>query len=809
MVWSGRHEREEHSDEDRGQKSSEDQQEDVVDRDQQEDVVDRPESMPTQTSITISEEKSKSNMEDRTRGSHRLSTAVGKRMSTMADVSKKTLHKLNSTVTGAIDSYNGEEWTWVDTKRYLVVSTLICMVILHPTLTRQSLFLFMCVPINERIVIPGIDTTPLIQSLSFLRKDVQLECYTEQHWTYAILLGLPGVICYVIGTPVVTFYVLYQRKHKLTIKGPAGDECRKTYGFIYRGYSIYYWEVVIMSRKISMVIVAVFGLRASVQTQALMSLFVVLMAGAAHIYAKPFDVPILDRLELYSLVTAFVTLYFGMFFFTSDVEESPFFLAIITIVIMSTNFAFILYWSIAVYHALCEEVVFFARFHVSVSICYHRCTHKCCRSCRCTKRYKTCIKKWRKHHSNKRKATDSDFIDDSSSDSDSDSDSDSEVQVRRRTKDHTVWASMAGDGVERENLDSIHKRRKKQLHGRRKSGKRALEMVTVRRRDSYTQAKSKLDNDTHSSELEAQIRANKAASIFHLLGVTHHDSTKNLKMLPAPNFPAPETVPGVPLPPPLPGPPGRFQTNPVVQSRWKNAMKTLNKKQNQNQKKRKGRQHKIKQDNKPATLELIEINKTSPPGNDSKETVELANALGVPPGNLQSNPMKVKAGEERKEHLHESPVELSLSSSSSSSSSSPSPSPRLAKKSGASHWASARANIRGLTLFSQQSTRPEELKKTPSMSKMQVKRKSREERLAMMRTSRKSSIGEIYEASSPASRDSSDDTADQIHINPLLQGRSDFNERMSRHVRQQKQQEKGHDGEYKKDDNKKKEKEIR
>ena len=527
-----------------------------------------------------------------------------------------------------------------------------------------------------------------------------------------------------------------------------------------------------MSRKISMVIVAVFGLRASVQTQALMSLFVVLMAGAAHIYAKPFDVQILDRLELYSLLTAFITLYFGMFFFTSDVEESPFFLAIITIVIMCTNFAFILYWSIAVYHALCEEVVLFARFHVSVSICCYRCTHKCCQSCQSTKRYKTCIKKWRKHHSNKRNATDSDFISDSSSDSDSDS----EVQVRRRTKDHTVWASMAGDGVERENLDNIHKRRKKQLHGRRKSGKRALEMATIRRRDSYTQAKSKLDNDIHSSELEAQIRANKGASIFQLLGVSHNDSTKNLKMLPAPNFPAPETVPGVPLPPPLPGPPGRFQ----------------------NQKKRKGRQHKIKQDNKP-TLELIEINKTSPPGNDSKQTVELAHALGVPPGNLQRNPMKVKTGEDRKEHLHKPLVELSLSSSASS------PSPRLAKKNGASQWVSVRAKIRGLTLFSQQSTRPEELKKTPSMSKMQVKRKSREERLAMMRTSRKSSIGEIYEASSPASRDSSDDTPDQIHINPLLQGRSDFSERMSRQVRQQKQQEKGHDGEYKKDDNKQKE----
>ena len=68
-----------------------------------------------------------------------------------------------------------------------------------------------------------------------------------------------------------------------------------------------------MSRKISMVIVAVFGLRATVQTQALMALLVVLLAATAHVALKPFDVKILDKLELYGLLTAFTTLYFGTF----------------------------------------------------------------------------------------------------------------------------------------------------------------------------------------------------------------------------------------------------------------------------------------------------------------------------------------------------------------------------------------------------------------------------------------------------------------------------------------------------------------
>lgn len=271
------------------------------------------------------------------------------------------------------------DWRWSHTKRYLVVSIIITMVILHPTLTRQSLFLFMCTQIEGKY---------------YLRKDVQLECFTPQHFMFAFSVGLPGIILYVIGTPGISFWLLYKRRHKLTVTGIAGQETRQTYGFLYRGYRIFYWEIIIMSRKISMVIVAVFGLQASVETQALLALLIIVLAFAAHVMLKPFSLKfaVLDRLERFGLVTAFITLYFGMFFFTKDVETNESWLGFVTMVILGSNFIFITYWLITLYRALrneinsvrrcdtrcrlsCSKLKSYLLFRMKVSSCYRRCVH--------------------------------------------------------------------------------------------------------------------------------------------------------------------------------------------------------------------------------------------------------------------------------------------------------------------------------------------------------------------------------------------------------------------------------------------------
>ena len=322
-----------------------------------------------------------------------------------------------------------------------------------------------------------------------------------------------------------------------------------------------------MSRKVSMVIVAVFGLRATVQTQALMALLVVLLAAAAHIYAKPFDVVILDRLELYGLITAFITLYFGMFFFTRDVEESPFFLAVITIIILSANFAFVSYWFTALYHALCEEIMLVKRFHIAISLSCHSCTERYFKNCQCTKKCNRAKKKWRSHH----KGSESDS-------EDSDDEEVYEINLNRKrggSRDHTVWDSMKSQSVERDSLKSIHKRRHKK---KRKSVKRALEMAPMRRVESFRRVRKLLDNEMHEQNLNDQIRANKAATMLKHLG-KQEDSTLKLHMLPPPSsLPPPpgKMDEAVPLPPPLPPPPGNMSVNPLVRSHWQSAFFKVN-----------------------------------------------------------------------------------------------------------------------------------------------------------------------------------------------------------------------------------------
>ena len=118
-----------------------------------------------------------------------------------------------------------------------------------------------------------------------------------------------------------------------------------------------------MCRKIAMVMVATFGLRASVQTQGMLALFVISVALGAHLKYQPFDEPVLDRLEVYGLGAAFTTLYFGMFFFTDDVVFAPWWGFMVTFVIMAANVLFISMFFLYIFRAFREESDLLKRVH--------------------------------------------------------------------------------------------------------------------------------------------------------------------------------------------------------------------------------------------------------------------------------------------------------------------------------------------------------------------------------------------------------------------------------------------------------------
>jgi hypothetical protein len=67
-------------------------------------------------------------------------------------------------------------------------------------------------------------------------------------------VSLPSIIVWGLGIPFFAFILLKRESEKLD-----SIEVRQKFGFLYRGYKkdFYYWEVVIMYRKIMMVIIAV------------------------------------------------------------------------------------------------------------------------------------------------------------------------------------------------------------------------------------------------------------------------------------------------------------------------------------------------------------------------------------------------------------------------------------------------------------------------------------------------------------------------------------------------------------------------
>merc|ERR1712129_612132 len=96
------------------------------------------------------------------------------------------------------------------------------------------------------------------------------------------------------------------------------DRCH----FLIRGYEpeFYYWEIVIMIRKILMVSIAVF-FSYDIQIQSLLATLLCVTALCVHALACPYVTDAMDGLELLSLFGSFCTCFFGQFLFTPSVNS--------------------------------------------------------------------------------------------------------------------------------------------------------------------------------------------------------------------------------------------------------------------------------------------------------------------------------------------------------------------------------------------------------------------------------------------------------------------------------------------------------
>ena len=177
------------------------------------------------------------------------------------------------------------------------------------------------------------------------------------------MLALPSIIVWGLGIPFFAFTLLTRERETLDKLAT-----KEKFGFLYNGYKkdFYYWEIVIMYRKIAIIFIAVFISSSGVITQALIVFLLLIIFIVINLKKAPFMTVVLNDLETLSMVTSMVTVYCGLFYIsntpqkyiddypelsTTALQLSVFAQLILFFIIIFVNVLFISFW---LYHMFLE-----------------------------------------------------------------------------------------------------------------------------------------------------------------------------------------------------------------------------------------------------------------------------------------------------------------------------------------------------------------------------------------------------------------------------------------------------------------------
>jgi len=159
----------------------------------------------------------------------------------------------------------------------IMVTSLIILFLGHMSVTQTSLGLLTCTNV-EAATEAGVPEGADIDSIEVydvnavlnddldegcpashperrLLGDLDVCCYDPRALAYMFGLGLPGMLIYAVGIPCLAAVAIYWQRNNLN-----DPIVRATLGFLYAGYreSSWFWESVVMLRKVSIATVAVF-----------------------------------------------------------------------------------------------------------------------------------------------------------------------------------------------------------------------------------------------------------------------------------------------------------------------------------------------------------------------------------------------------------------------------------------------------------------------------------------------------------------------------------------------------------------------
>ncbi|GIM05121.1 hypothetical protein Vretimale_9537, partial [Volvox reticuliferus] len=215
----------------------------------------------------------------------------------------------------------------------MVVTTLTVIFYFYPVVTDTILYIYQC----DQLDTASGAYAAYLQSVGyFWELDYDLRCFKGSHLVLTLVLAVPGLVLWCVGVPLGSALWLRHNAARGRLNQPDFSD---RYGFLYEDYrrTTYYWESVIMARKLLVVGVMLATNSSEDIMQVLAVMGVVVIAGLLQLYVRPYTHARFNSLESTSLAATLIILYLCCFFLLSDITETT--QQVISVLILVVNAA--------------------------------------------------------------------------------------------------------------------------------------------------------------------------------------------------------------------------------------------------------------------------------------------------------------------------------------------------------------------------------------------------------------------------------------------------------------------------------------
>ena len=214
--------------------------------------------------------------------------------------------------------------------KHNAATILVALFFIHPILVKLDLQAFSCMQLD------GTD---------YLEAALEQQCWVHTHLQYALTIALPSIVVWGVGIPALAVVLLRRKYRSRTLDTLP---VREVYGFLYESYrpQAYYWEVVVLYRKMVIIFDTVFLSLVSPTIQAITALVICEVAFHLHRSTGPFMTARLNRLEELSIVCSTITMICGLYYLSGDLGSKM--STVVFVVLIGVNALFVLTWAKAV-----------------------------------------------------------------------------------------------------------------------------------------------------------------------------------------------------------------------------------------------------------------------------------------------------------------------------------------------------------------------------------------------------------------------------------------------------------------------------